>query len=137
MNGRPRKPRMEIIPPAGDGATNAPPAPCPGRGRSGRSAGGRALGSLLALIPGVPTLVGLFFYLMDEEAPVRHRLAIAASFFYVIYPFDAIKDFWIIHFIPIGYADDLAVLVGLIMFLGSKNLDPYRERARRWLREGR
>ncbi len=136
MRSLPRKPRMEVIPPPGRGELVVAPAPMAVSGQGARSQKAAArpgMGSVLAYVPGVPTLVGLWFYLLDTDAPVKHRLAIMASMIYLVYPADAIADVFALLG-GVGLVDDLAVFTGLAMFLGSKNLNPYREKARRWLK---
>ena len=86
---------------------------------------------MLRLIPGATTALALWCYLMDEDAPAGHRLAILLSVLYLATPFD---------FVPeaalglLGLADDAAVFMGLLSFVGSSALRPYRTQARRWLR---
>jgi uncharacterized membrane protein YkvA (DUF1232 family) len=69
--------------------------------------------------------------MLDDDAPAKHRLAVLGSFLYLLWPGDMMFDYFMG---PLGLTDDLAVLWGLVMFLGSENLKPYRHVARRWLR---
>jgi uncharacterized membrane protein YkvA (DUF1232 family) len=114
----------ELIPtrPASSSDSSGPLVPLP------RRAG--ALRIFFSCIPGIPSLVALYTYLMDDDAPSGHQLAILLSFLYFIWPLDLIKDF----FLGPGYIDDLAVFIGLLKFIGSENLRPYRTAARKWLR---
>jgi len=93
-----------------------------------RGAGG--LKRFFRCIPGVPSIVALYSYLLDDDAPTRHKLAILGSFLYFIWPGDLISDL----FLGPGYVDDLAVFWGLLQFIGSDNLQPYRDAAKKWLR---
>ncbi len=128
------KPRIEIIPPvkvpragqaASDDATYL--AQSPGRGRGAR----RGLKYMLSLIPGVTTLVGLWFYLLDDECPTTHKFLILLALFYLVWPLDIVPERF---FAALGLVDDIAVLFMLVRFLGSETLRPYRREARRWLR---
>lgn len=89
-------------------------------------------GPLLVHVPGVKTALALWFYMMDEQADPKHRLAILASLIYLVVPFDLIHDV-LVRLFGFGILDDIAVIFGLLQFLGSGNLAPYREQARRWL----
>lgn len=87
---------------------------------------------LLAHMPGVPTLVGLWSYFNHALTPFNHKLWIAAAAAYVVWPRDLLPE------LPLGLIrgglDDVGVIVGLISFLGSERLAPYRLRARLWLK---
>jgi len=85
---------------------------------------------MLAHVPGVPTAVGLWLYLMDDEAPDLHRLLILLAILYLLDPIDIIPDFMGLF----GFADDAAVALFVVKFIGSKTLEPYRFRARKLLR---
>ncbi len=87
--------------------------------------------NLLKIFPGGRTLVALYLYLQDPDANPMHRLGIVLSMLYFIMPLDFIPDFFLL---PFGFVDDMAVFMGLLKFIGSEQLAPYREQARRWLR---
>jgi uncharacterized membrane protein YkvA (DUF1232 family) len=86
---------------------------------------------LLAGVPGVPTVYGLWIYLMDDNAPDLQRLMILSMFLYVVFPTDFLPE---ALFGPLGLTDDIAVFWGLLKFIGSDKLKPYREEAKRRLR---
>lgn len=121
-----RKPtQVEIIPP--------PPGP-PNDGlqrRSEPTAPVSPLRRLLARVPGVPTLYGLGLYLMDDEGSDLHRFLILMMLLYFISPVDLLPDYLLG---PLGFTDDLGMLMGLVRFIGSEQLEPYRDEARRRLR---
>ncbi|MCL5269698.1 MAG: DUF1232 domain-containing protein [bacterium] len=133
MPDQDKTPRIEIIPPPGRGPEGATPTPNLPARRTQAPAAPRPKGirSALSWLPGAPTAVGLWFYMSDPDAPPGHRLAILLSLVYLLAPTDFIPDFLLL---PFGYADDAAVFMGLLKFLGSRHLDPYRNLARQWLR---
>ncbi|OPZ07869.1 MAG: hypothetical protein BWZ08_01558 [candidate division BRC1 bacterium ADurb.BinA292] len=118
----PRECDVEILPPA-DGPLTAQcssaPRPTP-----------HPLRYLFSYVPGVTTLVALWLYLLDEHASSLHKLSIVLTFLYFVWPLDLLKDL----FVGLGYLDDLAIFYGLVRFIGSETLRPYRLEARRWLR---
>ena len=131
MSETPTRPRqIEIIPPGGRAQPRAqvpalrperqaaPPVPVP------------AWRKMLAHVPGVPTALGLWFFLADEQAPDGRRFAVMASIAYVLMPIEAL----LIFLRPLGLADDAAVLSGLLMFATSPQMEPYRQAGRAWLR---
>lgn len=70
----------------------------------------------------------LYLILMDQETPAWGRVAIVAALGYLIWPFDALPDL-----IPFaGYADDLAVLAGLLVTLEDQITPAMRDKARNW-----
>lgn len=81
-------------------------------------------------VPGVTDVVALAFYMNSARAPLQHKLSIAATLAYFVMPFDIIPDF----LGAFGYSDDLAVVAGLIAFIGSEAMKPYRVYAKKWLR---
>lgn len=82
-------------------------------------------------VPGVADVLALFFYLNSDRAPASHKLSIVATLAYFIMPMDVVPDF----LGPIiGYSDDLALALGLIRFIGTDEMKPYRVYARRWLK---
>lgn len=83
-----------------------------------------------AVVPGVSEILALYFYMKSPDAGLQHRVSILATLAYFILPFDAIPDF----IAGIGYTDDLAIAMGLIKFIGSETMNPYRLYARQWLR---
>ncbi len=85
---------------------------------------------LAASVPGVSDLLALYLYMNSELAPVQHKLSVLATLAYFIMPLDLIPDFLGVP----GYADDLWVAMGLIRFIGSDVMRPYRQYARKWLR---
>lgn len=139
MESTTRKPRIEVIPP------QRKPLPDP---TEQAFAEDRALGPVrppqttaskrphpflytLSFVPGVTSLVALWFYMLDDDAPTSHRLAILASFVYLIWPGDMFNDL----IAPlVGYLDDVAIFIGLAKFVGSETLRPYRKAARAFLR---
>lgn len=84
----------------------------------------------IARVPGLSDVLALYYYLNSDRAPLRHKISILATLAYFILPIDAIPDF----LGPLGYTDDIAVALGLISFIGSDIMLPYRIYARRWLR---
>ena len=127
MNDRSDPPRMNVLPPSGDEDSqikDLASQPRPARRTS-------PLKALFVRLPGVTTLVALWLYLLDDEAPDLHRLLLLLMLIYLIWPFDIIGDFVLG---PLGFADDLLILGFLIKFIGSENLAPYRNHARRLLR---
>lgn len=85
---------------------------------------------VVASVPGISNVYALYCYLKSGRASVRDKAAIVASLAYFLIPTDLIPDF-----IPgLGYVDDVAVAVGLIKFMGSQKLEPYRAYARLWLK---
>jgi uncharacterized membrane protein YkvA (DUF1232 family) len=129
--------RVEVIAP-GEGPRFEPedadvvPAEV-GRARPrGRQPAWSPLRRLLAHVPGVPTLVGLWAYLHHDEAPLQHKLCIAMAAAYVVWPRDLLPELRLGLFR--GNIDDAAVVIGLITFIGSERLAPYRKRAKAWLR---
>lgn len=91
----------------------------------------RGMRRLLRWIPGANSVVAVCHYLMDDEAPATRRFVVLLSLIYLISPMDLIPD-WVTG--PLGFADDFAVFWGLLTFLGSATLKPYRLQARAWLR---
>lgn len=83
-----------------------------------------------AEVPGVSDLLALYYYMNSDQAPFQHKVAVVATLAYFIMPVDALPDF----FGALGYTDDLAVALGLIRFIGSEKMQPYRKYARRWLK---
>ncbi len=70
----------------------------------------------------------LYLVLKGQETPAWVRVAIVAALGYLIWPFDAVPDL-----IPFaGYADDLAVLAGLLVTLEDRITPTMREKARTW-----
>jgi uncharacterized membrane protein YkvA (DUF1232 family) len=82
------------------------------------------------MVPGASDILALYFYLNSDLAPIQHKISIIATLAYFIMPLDVIPDF----LGPVGYTDDLAAALGLIKFIGSDVMRPYREYARKWLR---
>lgn len=80
-------------------------------------------------VPGSAEILALYFYLNSDVAPLQHKISIIATLAYFIMPFDLIPDF-----LPLGYTDDVAAALGLIKFIGSDVMRPYRVYARKWLR---
>ena len=103
-----------------------------GRARSrGTQGAWSPMRRLLSHVPGVTTLVAVWSYFNHSAAPFSHKVWIAAAAVYVLWPRDLIPE------LPLGLKgqiDDLAVVFGLISFLGSERLAPYRARARMWLK---
>lgn len=85
---------------------------------------------VIAKVPGLADVLALYYYLNSDKAPLRHKVSIIATLAYFILPFDAIPDFLGV----LGYTDDVAVALGLISFIGSEVMAPYRAYARKWLR---
>ncbi len=85
---------------------------------------------VIAKVPGLADVLALYYYLNSERAPLRHKMSIVATLAYFILPIDAIPDF----LGPLGYTDDIAVALGLISFIGSEVMYPYRMYARKWLK---
>lgn len=83
-----------------------------------------------AKVPGASDLAALFFYMNSKRASLQHKLSILATLAYFIMPFDIIPDWLGV----IGYTDDMAAAAGLIAFIGSEIMKPYRDYAKRWLR---
>lgn len=83
-----------------------------------------------AVVPGVADILALYYYMQSEKAPLQHKLSVLATLAYFIMPLDLIPDF----LGPIGYVDDIAVAMGLITFIGTDVMKPYRQYARKWLR---
>lgn len=138
MEPRPRKPRMEVIPPnrqhrrdQGTKAYAEDRAVGPAHPQSANRPRRHPILVTLSYVPGVTSLVALWFYMLDEEAPASHKLAILGSFAYLIWPKDIIGDL-IKPFV--GYMDDVAIFIGLVKFIGSETLKPFRKQARCWLR---
>ncbi len=75
-------------------------------------------------------MLALWYYMNSERAPLRHKVSILATLAYFLVPLDAIPDI----LGPLGYTDDIAVALGLIGFIGSEVMHPYRLYARRWLK---
>lgn len=87
--------------------------------------------SLISYIPGVSGAAGLWLFLRDPQAPIRLRLSIVASIIYILSPIDLIPEMFLG---PLGLVDDSAVAMGLIAFIFSKAMKPYRQQARARLR---
>ena len=83
-----------------------------------------------AKVPGVADVLALAFYMNSRHAPLEHKVSIMATLAYFVLPIDLIPDFLGV----IGYTDDIAVALGLIKFIGSEIMRPYRLYARRWLK---
>lgn len=81
-------------------------------------------------IPGASDILALYFYLNSDLAPVKHKLSILATLAYFIMPLDLIPDI----LGPLGYTDDVAAALGLIKFIGSEVMQPYRDYAKKWLK---
>lgn len=81
-------------------------------------------------VPGLADVLALWYYLNSDRAPWKHKLSIVATLAYFILPIDAIPDI----LGPLGYTDDIAVALGLIRFIGSDLMYPYRLYARKWLK---
>jgi uncharacterized membrane protein YkvA (DUF1232 family) len=88
------------------------------------------LKKIAARVPGVSDLLALYFYMNSEKAPLQHKISIMATLAYFIIPMDLIPDFLGM----LGYTDDLAAAMGLIKFIGSDVMKPYRVYARKWLK---
>lgn len=84
---------------------------------------------VVARVPGASDFLALYFYMNSDKAPLQHKLSIVASLAYFIMPMDLMPDF----LGAMGYTDDLAVALGLIKFIGSDIMNPYRVYARKWL----
>lgn len=87
---------------------------------------------IAAKVPGVSDVLALYFYMNSDVASLQHKASALASLAYFIIPIDLIPDI----LGPIGYVDDLAVVSGLIAFIGSEVMKPYRAYARKWLSGG-
>ena len=83
-----------------------------------------------AMVPGVSDVLALYYYMNSGKAPLKHKISILATLAYFIMPLDAVPDF----IGALGYVDDVAVALGLIKFIGSETMKPYRDYAKRWLR---
>ncbi len=81
-------------------------------------------------VPGAADILALYYYMASGAAPVKHKLSVVATLAYFIMPIDAIPDF----LGPLGYTDDVAAAMGLIAFIGTGVMAPYRKHARKWLR---
>jgi uncharacterized membrane protein YkvA (DUF1232 family) len=81
-------------------------------------------------VPGLADVLALYYYMNSDRAPMQHKVSILATLAYFIMPLDAIPDF----LGAMGYTDDVAVALGLIKFIGSDIMRPYRIYARRWLK---
>jgi uncharacterized membrane protein YkvA (DUF1232 family) len=67
----------------------------------------------------------LFYTLQDPETPMWAKTIIVGALGYFISPIDAVPDF-----IPfVGFADDLAVLVGAIATVGTCISSEHRRKA--------
>ena len=137
MSEQVRKPsRIEIIPPDPKKASKAADssqtdANLPATRSRVSPARYKGIKYLLSFLPGVTSLVALWIYMLDDDSPTSHKISIFLSILYLIYPGDLISE---MVFGPLGFADDLAVFLGLVAFIGSDTLKPYRIQARRWLR---
>lgn len=85
---------------------------------------------VIARVPGLADVLALWYYLNSDLAPLKHKVSILATLAYFILPIDAIPDV----LGPLGYTDDIAVALGLIRFIGSEVMLPYRRYARLWLK---
>lgn len=83
-----------------------------------------------AKVPGASDILALYFYLNSDLAPLQHKISIIATLAYFIMPIDLIPDF----LGPLGYTDDVAAALGLIKFIGSEVMQPYRSYAKKWLK---
>lgn len=81
-------------------------------------------------VPGVSDILALYFYMNSDKAPLQHKVSILATLAYFIMPLDLLPDFMA----ALGYTDDVAVALGLIKFIGSDIMKPYRLYARKWLK---
>lgn len=81
-------------------------------------------------VPGVADILALYYYMNSDLAPAKHKVSIVLTLAYFIMPLDALPDF----IGALGYVDDVAVALGLIRFIGSGVMKPYRIHARKWLR---
>jgi uncharacterized membrane protein YkvA (DUF1232 family) len=130
MNEEPQEHEVEVIEPARTDRPNqvdekAVVPAAESRRRSGFK-------SFLARVPGIPTLYGLWIYLMDDESSDLHRFLILLALLYLISPADLLPEYILG---PLGLVDDVAAIGILIKFIGSPALAPYREQARKRLRE--
>lgn len=82
-----------------------------------------------ARVPGLSDVLSLWFYLRSGKAPQAHKVSILATLAYFVMPLDLIPD-W---FGALGLTDDVAAALGMIAFLGSETMRPYRALAKRWL----
>jgi uncharacterized membrane protein YkvA (DUF1232 family) len=90
-------------------------------GRFGRLAGAKA----------VYQAVLLWYVATKPSTPLPVKLLIFGGLGYFILPIDAVPDF----LVGIGYADDMAILVGLISAYGMYMDDASKARARAKVRE--
>lgn len=69
------------------------------------------------------TIMAMWAWLIDPEAPIWGKVIILACLAYIVCPFDAIPDF-----IPVaGLSDDLAVVLAAAAKLGSE-LERYKRK---------
>ncbi|NJM91543.1 MAG: DUF1232 domain-containing protein [Rhodospirillaceae bacterium] len=61
-------------------------------------------------VPFIDDLVSVYFCAVDPKTPLQSKAILLAALAYFIVPLDAIADF----FIPLGFADDAAVLYAAI-----------------------
>lgn len=90
----------------------------------------RAIASKIGVKVAYPALL-LYYTLLDPAVNLRHKSMIIAALGYFILPVDAIPDV----LLPLGYSDDIAILLTVIGMVKSHITEATKAQARQVLRE--
>lgn len=77
-------------------------------------------------IPFIDDLVSVYYCALDPATPLQSKAVLLAALAYFIAPFDVIADF----FVPLGFADDAAVLYAAIRAVAPHIKPEHRVRAK-------
>jgi len=77
-------------------------------------------------IPFIDDLVSVYYCALDPATPLQSKAVLLAALAYFIVPFDVIADF----FVPLGFADDAAVLYAAIRAVAPHIKPEHRVRAK-------
>jgi uncharacterized membrane protein YkvA (DUF1232 family) len=84
---------------------------------------------VFGLVPFARHALAMYYAMLDPDVPAWAKATIAAALVYFIVPLDAIPD-WII---PLGYADDGAVVMGALKSVAIYVDDTHYAKADGWL----
>jgi len=83
-------------------------------------------------IPFTEDLLAAYYCAFDRETPHHVRASLIGALAYFVLPFDAIPDMMF----ALGYADDMAVLAGVLRLVATHIKPEHREAARAALDRG-
>ncbi|MCR6632675.1 MAG: YkvA family protein [Magnetospirillum sp.] len=83
-------------------------------------------------VPFIDQIVAIWFCAMDPATPTRVKAILLGAVAYFVLPFDVVPDL----LVGLGYADDLAVLMGAWRAVQPHVTDAHRAKARQVLDSG-